>query len=70
MDSPCFCFRTDNPLDMLDHAGDVCRFLADVSPAFSQDGAQVGLTGKSANGLCLILLAVEATIAEASRRLD
>ncbi len=69
MDSPCFCFATDNPLDMLDHASDVCRFLADVSPAFASDGARVGLNDKSANGLCLILLAVESTINEAVIRL-
>lgn len=69
MSGPAFIHSTDNPLDMLGNAASVCRFLADVSGAMSGDHGQVGLTDESANGLCLILLAVEGTITEAMARM-
>lgn len=69
MTSPVLAFGSEAPVDLLNNAASVVRFLADVSPAFAGDGAQVGLNDESANGLYLILLAVEATINEAVIRL-
>lgn len=62
-------FGSDSPADLLVNAASVTRFLADVSPAFTDQGGNIGLGDQSANGLCLILLAVESTINEALTRL-
>lgn len=62
-------FGSDSPADLLCNAASVTRFLADVSPSFSYDGGDIGLGDQSANGLCLILLAVESTIKEVLTRI-
>jgi hypothetical protein len=43
--------------------------MADVSPAFIDQGGNIGLGEQSVNGLCLILLVVESTINEALTRI-
>lgn len=70
MNGPVLAFGSDHPVDLLNNAASVTRFLADVSPAFSSDGAMGGLSSEAANGLCLILLAVETAITEAVSRLN
>ena len=62
-------FGSDNPADLLVNAASVTRFLADVSPAFIDQGGNIGLGEQSVNGLGLILLAVESTINEALTRI-
>jgi hypothetical protein len=68
MASPVLAFGSEAPHDLLNNAASVVRFLADVSPAMARDNG-LGLNDESANGLCLILLVVEATINEAVIRL-
>jgi hypothetical protein len=62
-------FGSEAPADLLVNAASVTRFLADVSGAFTSDKGEIGLGDQSANGLCLILLAVESTINEALTRI-
>lgn len=52
----------NNPADMLGNAASVVRFLADVTGELAGPGGNAGLSNEAANGLCLILLAVENTI--------
>jgi len=67
--APILAFGSESPVDLLNNAASVCRFLADVSPAMTRDSGQVGLGEDSASGLGLILLAVESTISAAAARL-
>lgn len=67
--SPVLAFGSESPVDLLVNAASVCRFLADVSPAFAEGGINMGLTEESANGLGLVLMVVESTISEAMTRL-
>jgi hypothetical protein len=62
-------FGSNQPADLLVNAASVTRFLADVSGSFTSDNGELGLSDQAANGLCLILLAVEETITEAVKQL-
>ncbi|HHO49274.1 MAG TPA: hypothetical protein ENN06_12635 [Desulfobacteraceae bacterium] len=64
-----FAQGSEQPLDLLRNAADVCRLLADLAPAMVQVNGLPGLSVASANGLALVLDAVETTIAEALERL-
>ena len=66
---PVLAFGSESPVDLLNNAASVTRFLAAVSPAFAHDGSQIGLSDESANGLGLILMVVESTISEAVARI-
>ncbi|MHB8808948.1 MAG: hypothetical protein ACYC9M_02900 [Desulfobulbaceae bacterium] len=66
---PILAFGSESPVDLLNNAASVTRFLVDVSPAFAHDGAQLGLSEESAHGLGLILMVVESTISEAVARI-
>lgn len=57
---------TSRPVDRLDDVVAVLTFLADVAPALGDD-RHGGLNDTSAHGLCCILHAVAATVAEAGR---
>ncbi|GEM_PF-3321401 len=60
-----FIHPNDNPADLLGNAASVVRFLADMAGELAADGRQSGLSNDAANGLCLILTAVENTINQA-----
>lgn len=62
-----FIHPNDNPADMLGNAASVVRFLADMTGELAGPaGGHAGLSNESANGLCLILTAVENTINRAA----
>lgn len=67
--SPVLAFGSESPVDLLNNAASVCRFLADVSPAFTSAEGNPGLDVNSASGLSLILMVVESTIEAATAKL-
>lgn len=69
MNSPILAFGSESPVDLLCNAASVTRFLADVTPAMAQGGANIGLSDDAVNGLGLILLVVESTITEAMTKI-
>jgi len=69
MNSPILAFGSETPVDLLNNAASVTRFLADVTPAMAQGGANIGLSDDAVNGLGLILMVVESTITEARAKL-
>lgn len=66
---PIFHTGSDHPGDLLINAKAVCRFLADVSPLFTEEGGKLGLSTDGADGLGLILTGIENTIQAAVQRL-
>lgn len=58
-------FGSDSPADLLVNASSVLAFLRQVAPALAEGNGNLGLSQDSAEGLSLILFAVEETIGAA-----
>ncbi len=60
---------TDHPVDLLEGAASVTCFLSNVAARFHEEGMELGLSEKGANGLVMILHGVENTINLALKRM-
>ena len=47
--------RTMEAVDILEQAGDIARFLADIAPMMHDQGPHIGLSEKGACGLYYVL---------------
>lgn len=62
---PVLAFGSDAPGDLLINAGSVVTFLREVAPHLSGNNGYLPIGEEAANGLALILMAVEETISVA-----
>lgn len=56
-------------VDLLEKAGSITRFLADIAPLLHDQGPNIGLSERGASGLYHILCDVETMIEDAAARI-
>ena len=66
---PVLAFGSDAPADLLVNACAVVTFLREVAPYLSGPGNNISIGEDAANGLSLILFAVEETIGAALQKI-